>query len=133
VAPLDFLTAPLRSLLGVAEQAEHEVVQRSPLQTTHELEQHLADAVTAVHRSCDSMERHIAVLETLADSLAPLTESVTRLTDELAPLVKLANPVGAAEREVGKVEHFFSRHRHEEATPAPAGAPAPPPSPGPTS
>jgi hypothetical protein len=128
VPALDFLTAPLRSLLGLSEQAEREVVQHSPLHETRELEAKLAEAVAAVHRSCDSMERHIAVLETLADSLAPLTASVTRLTDELAPLVQLAAPIGQAGREVGRVEHFFSRHRHhEEAPPEPGGPPAPQP------
>jgi hypothetical protein len=132
---LDFIRGTLRSAIGAAEEAEHDVT--SPMQTTHELEQHLADAVTAVHRSCDSMERHIAVLETLADSLAPLTESVTRLTNELAPLARLAAPIGAAEQEVGELEHEVSRfehllgrHRHQpDEAPTPEQPQAPPSTP----
>jgi hypothetical protein len=135
MAPLDFLTAPLRSLLGVAEQAESDVVRHSPVHETHELEQKLGEAVAAVHRSADSLDRHIAVLETLADSLAPLTESVTRLTDQLQPLLRIASPLGAAEREASRVEHLFGRrHRHDEpGAGGPDGPPGPPPPPAPPS
>jgi hypothetical protein len=128
MAPFDFLTAPLRSLLGVTESAEAEVERRNPLRETRELEDRLAEAVVAVHRSADSLERQIAVLETLADALPALTESVTRLTDQLTPLLKVAEPLGAAEREASRVEHFFGRRRHRDGPPTGAtdsAAPAP--------
>jgi hypothetical protein len=150
MGPFDLLTAPLRSLLGIAEDAETEVVRHSPLHQTAELEEKLERAVGALHRSADSLEQHIAVVEKLADSLAPLTESVTRLTDQLAPLLQLARPLGeaeahvaAAEREVSRVEHLFGRrHRHDapsppnspgpsDAPPPPGGVVAPEPPPGP--
>jgi hypothetical protein len=127
MAPLDFLTAPLRSLLGVAERAETEVARRSPLNETRELEQKLGEAVAAVHHAADSLERHIAVLETLADSLPPLTQSVTRLTDQLSPLLKIAAPLGEAEREVSRVEHLFGRRRRPTASAPPLPAPPAPP------
>jgi hypothetical protein len=122
MAPWDLFTAPLRSLLGVAEQTEHEVVSHTPLHETAELEDKLERAVGAIHRSTDSLEQHIAVLEKLADSLSPLTESVTRLTDQLAPLLEIARPLGeaerdvaSAERELSRVGHLFGRHRHDGA------------------
>jgi hypothetical protein len=123
MAPLDFLASPLRSLLGVAEHAESDVSSHAPMHETRELERQLSEAVAAVHRSSDSLERHVAVLETLADSLAPLTESVTRLTDQLSPLLKIAAPLGSAEREVSRVEHFFGRRRRSPQAPAEPGAP----------
>jgi ABC-type transporter Mla subunit MlaD len=133
MAPLDFLAAPLRSLLGLAQEAEADVARHSPLHETAELEEKLQQTVGAIHRSADSLEQHIAVLERLADSLAPLTESVTRLTDQLAPLLEIARPLGEAERdlvraerEASRVGHLFGRHRHD----APGGgAPEPPPTP----
>jgi hypothetical protein len=129
MAPWDIFTAPLRSLLGVAEQSEQQVVSHSPLHETRELEARLSDAVTAVHRSADTLEQHIAVIERLADSLAPLTESVTRLTDQLQPLLEIARPLGEAEREVGRVEHFLGRRRHHDVPEA--GAPGAGPADGP--
>jgi ABC-type transporter Mla subunit MlaD len=126
---LDLLTAPLRSLLDATEQTEHKVAEHSPLHETAELEDKLELAVTAIHRSADSLEAHIAVLEKLADSLAPLTQSVTRLTDQLEPLLEIARPLGAAERDVSRVEHLFGRHRHQDAPPLDAPAPAEPPGP----
>jgi hypothetical protein len=115
MAPLDFLAGPLRSLLGIAEQAETNVAARTPLHETRELERRLGEAVEAVHRSADSLERQIAVLETLANSLPPLTESVTRLTDQLVPLLGVIAPIDSAERELSQAEHLFRRHRHEHA------------------
>ena len=134
----DFVRSALRSAIGAAEQASGEAVRHTPLHETRELEAALSDAVQAVHRSCDSLERHVAVIEALADSLPPLTESVTRLTDQLEPLLRIAAPLGSAEREVAKaeqevakVEHFWSRRHHPDAaeTGAPVATDAPPPPP----
>ena len=106
---LDFVTSPIRSVLGVAE---HEVV--APLQATREIEAHILEAVTAIHHATASIEQHVAVIETLATSVAPLGASVDRLTDTMRDLVELMAPMGAAEREVKHVEHFFGRHRHRK-------------------
>ena len=95
-SPLDLLAAPLRSLLGIAEHAEDDVAEHSPLGETRDLERKLDDAVSAVHRAADSIERHVAVLETLASSLPPLTQSVTQLTDQLGELLRLTAPLQAA-------------------------------------
>jgi hypothetical protein len=131
MGPWDILAAPLRSLLGTAQHEEQRVVEHSPLHQTRELEDRLGEACAAVHRSADSLEQHIAVIERLADSLAPLTESVTRLTDQLQPLLEIARPLGAAEHEVGKVEHFFGRHHHQsDVADSGSGQPEPPSSTG---
>ena len=53
--PLDLFTGPLRSLLGVAEEAERDAEQT--LGQTRELERQLDDAVGAIHRAAESMER----------------------------------------------------------------------------
>jgi hypothetical protein len=130
MAPWDVFTAPLRALLGAAEQTEQQVVRHTPLHETAELEEKLEGAVAAIHRSTDSLEQHIVVLEKLADSLAPLTQSVTRLTDQLEPLLQLAKPLGAAEQrvasaehEISRVGHLFGRHRGSGAAAGGGGAP----------
>ena len=122
--PLDLLTAPLRSLLGASEQ---DVVKRSPLHEAGELEGRLDEAVSALHRAADSMERHVAVVETLAQSVPALTDSVNALVRELNGLLTVVAPIEGAEREVSRVEHFFGRRkRSDEITPA-GGAGEPPP------
>jgi ABC-type transporter Mla subunit MlaD len=111
---LGFLRGPIRFVLGVAERTETDVVAHSPLAETRELEDKLSEAVAAIHRAADSLESHVAVVEALASSLPPLTESVTRLTDQLGELLQLTAPLASAEREVSRIEQFFGRHRHEE-------------------
>jgi cation transport regulator ChaC len=106
---LDFVTRPIRSILGVAEQ---EVV--APIQESRDIEAHILDAVHAIHSATASIEQHVEVIETLATSVAPLGASVDRLTDTMQELVQLLAPMGAAERRLGRVEHFFGRHRHEQ-------------------
>jgi hypothetical protein len=108
---LDALTGPLRSVLGVAED---EVVQHSPLHETEELEQELKGAVTAIHRAADSMEQHVAVVETLAASVPALTSSVNSLVAELNSLLKVIAPVAAVEKDVERVEGFFRRRGRRE-------------------
>ena len=125
---LDPFLNPLRSILGTAE---HEVLEHTPMAETRDIEARLLEAVTAVHRATDSIERHVEVIETLAQSLPPLTESVTRLTNQLGELLTLTAPLAAAERDVSRVTHLFGRHHHEEAAPEPEGPPAPPTPPTP--
>jgi len=95
---LDFATRPIRALLGSAEQ---DVVQ--PLQETREIEGHILEAVEAIHSATASIEQHVAVIETLATSVGPLTSSVVLLA-----------PMAQAEREVHRVEGFFGRRHRKE-------------------
>jgi uncharacterized protein YoxC len=95
-------------MLGVAE---HDVI--APLEETRDIEGHILDAVNAIHHATASIEAHVEVIDTLANSVAPLGASVDRLTDTMHELVALMAPMGAVEREVQKAEHFFGRHRHK--------------------
>lgn len=119
MGPLDLLTRPLRSLLGEAEHAEADVEHHSPLGEVRELESKVDEAMSALHRAADSMERHVAVVEALASTLAPLTTSVIRLTDQLNDLLAVVAPLASAEREVSRVEHLFGRRRRAEPPPPP--------------
>jgi ABC-type transporter Mla subunit MlaD len=85
------------------------------------MQQELQEAVTAIHRAADSMERHVEVVETLATSVPALTDSVNALVKELNGLLAVVAPVAGAERDVSRVEHFFHRRRES--------APEPPPRP----
>jgi hypothetical protein len=118
---LDLVTGPIRSVLGVAQQAERDVERHTPMHETREVEQKLLEGIEAVHRATDSIERHVEVIEALATSLPPLTESVTRLTDQLGELLQITAPLAAAERDVSRLEHLF-RRRHADSE-----AEAPPP------
>ncbi len=113
---LGFLARPLRSALGVAEhEAARPVVGA---------EREIAGAVGAAHRVADSIEHHIEVVEGLAASVGPLTESVNRLNQTMTDLVSLLGPMAAAEHEAQKVERLFSfRRRHKPGTTQPAVAP----------
>jgi hypothetical protein len=125
---LDFFFKPLRSIVGAAEQ---EVETLKPIEET---ERELLGAVKALERTTDSLEHHVEVIEQLATSVDPLKDSVNNLNATMVDLVKVLAPLAAAERDVGKIEHFFGRRRHAaEATPAapptqPATAPVPEPS-----
>jgi uncharacterized protein YoxC len=98
-----------RSVLGAAER---DVV--APLEGTLETETHILDAVTAIRNATASIEQHVEVIDTLANSVAPLGASVDRLTDTMHELVALLGPMGSAERGIHNVERFFGRHRHKE-------------------
>lgn len=53
------------------------------------------------------------VIEDLATSVAPLTESVNHLTTTMGDLVTLLAPMGEAERGLHRLEHLFSRPRDQ--------------------
>jgi uncharacterized protein Yka (UPF0111/DUF47 family) len=97
------VTGPLRSLL-----------RSSPLREADEIDDQLRDAVAAIHRAADSMERHVEVVETLATSVPALTDSVNALVKELNGLLAVLAPVAAAEHEVRRVERLFGRRRRVE-------------------
>jgi hypothetical protein len=109
---LDIALAPIRSVLGTAE--------RGVLDHTT-IDEKILDGVEAMRRTTESIEKHIEVVEALAASLPPLTESVTRLTDQIGELLRLTAPLAAAEHDIERVEHLFGRHRHhDEQRPEPA-------------
>ena len=112
---LDFFARPLRSALGFAEhEAARPVVGA---------EQEIAAASSAAHRVADSIEQHIQVVEGLAASIAPLTDSVDKLTETMTDLVTLLSPMAAAEHEVEHVERLFGFRRHRKPTPTEPGGP----------
>jgi hypothetical protein len=111
---LDFLSRPLRSALGMAEQE-----MTAPLQSA---EREVVEAAGAIHRATESIERHVEVVEGLATSVGPLTESVNQLTATMAELVKILGPLALAEREVQQVERLFRMPRRRRQAPPPPAA-----------
>jgi phage-related minor tail protein len=103
---LDFFARPLRSALGFAEHA----AARPVVGAEHEV----AEASNAAHRVADSIEQHIQVVEGLAASIGPLTESVNQLTKTMTDLVILLAPMAAAEHEVEQVRRLFGLRRHKQ-------------------
>jgi len=56
-------------------------VNEDALRPLEQTEHQTLEAVKALDRATESIEHHIEVIETLATSVGPLTESVDRLTD----------------------------------------------------
>lgn len=110
---LDFVTRPIRVLLG---STESEVVET--MRETRDIERDTLGAVNAIESATASLERHVEVIESLATSIDPLRASVDRLTDTMQELVKVLGPLAGAEREAQKVGRLF--HRHHDDPPAPA-------------
>jgi ABC-type transporter Mla subunit MlaD len=104
---LDFVADAARSALKLLGGAEREVEQHSPI------EQPAHEAIAALHRAADSMDRHVEVLEGVAATLPALTGALVKLTEQLGEALRLAAPLEAAEREVAGIGHLFRRHRHQ--------------------
>ena len=115
----DFLIRPIRSVLGGAERDAVE-----SLHETRDIEANMLGAVRAIENATDSIEKHVAVIETLATSVDPLRASVDRLTDTMQDLVAMMAPIATAESEMHRAGRFFGRHRHDE-PPAEAAHPEP--------
>jgi len=105
---LDFLSRPIRTVLGGTEQDVVESVRE-----TRDIEANMLDGVQAIEKATASIERHVEVIDTLATSIDPLRASVDRLTDTLQELVAMLGPVGAAEQDMRRVGRLFGRHRHD--------------------
>jgi methyl-accepting chemotaxis protein len=106
---LDFITRPIRSVLGGSE--------REVVESMHEVRDAQADMLDAVHaieNATASIERHVEVIERLATSVDPLRASVDRLTDTMQELVAMMAPMGEAEHEAHRIGRFFGRHHHDE-------------------
>ena len=104
---LDFVADAARSALKLLGGAEREVEQHSPI------EQPAHEAIAALHRAADSMDRHVEVLEGVAATLPALADALVKLTEQLGEALRLAAPLEAAEREVAGIGHLFRRHRHQ--------------------
>lgn len=118
---LDWARAALRSAIGAAESVEVDVEADVTSYSPTMVEGKMDEAIAAVHRAAQAAERQIEVLDGLAQSLIPLTESVTRLTDQLNGLLELMAPIAAAEHEASRVSGLFHRHRPP---PGPGAQPA---------
>jgi hypothetical protein len=111
---LDFVFRPLRSVLGAGE--------REMSKPLHEPEHDLLDAVKAIERASDSIERHVEVIESLATSVGPLTDSVNKLTATMVDLVGMLAPVAEAEKDMEHAEHFLGFRRRRRETGSEAGS-----------
>jgi hypothetical protein len=100
--PFDDLARAALKMIGGAEQ---EVEQHSGI------EQEVHEAVVALHRAADSMEKHVEVLEGVAATLPQLTAALVTLTEQLGEVLHMAAPLEAAEREVAGIGHLFRRRR----------------------
>jgi hypothetical protein len=97
---------------------ENEVT--TPLEDT---ENQVLEGVKAIHRASDSIEHHVEVIETLATSVKPLTDSVDAHNATMRDLVGILGPLAAAEHGLAhadegvvKAERFFGFHRHKPAS-----------------
>jgi methyl-accepting chemotaxis protein len=102
---LEFCTRPIRAILGVTGEEVEDTIHE-----THDIEANMLGAVHAIEDATESIERHVAVIETLATSVDPLRAAVDRLTDTMQDLVKVLGPIAAAEHEAQRVGHLFGRH-----------------------
>jgi tetrahydromethanopterin S-methyltransferase subunit E len=107
---LDMVKGTLRSAIGAAEHVESDVEARSPAA----VEAKLDEMIAVMHRTCESAERHVEVVEALAQSLVPLTDSVSKLTDQINLLLQVTAPLAAAERDMSRVEGIFHRRRRPQ-------------------
>ena len=107
--PIELVGVTVRSVFGAPDRAEAEVTRAEALFEPGELEAKLDDALAAIRRASDSLERHVEVLETLSDSLPALTESVTRLSEQLGRVMELTAPLTMAEREASRLDRILRR------------------------
>lgn len=112
---LDLVKGTLRSAIGAAEHVESDVEAHSPAG----VEAKLDEMISVMHRTCESAERHVEVVEALAQSLVPLTDSVSKLTDQINLLLQVTAPLAAAERDLTRVQGLF--HRRSKDPPDGAG------------
>jgi hypothetical protein len=124
---VDRALGPIRSALGTAEhEAEHEVERALPVGEVEGIQKQILEGMNALRHTTESIEAHVAVVETLAAALPPMTDAVTALTVRLGELLEVLAPIAAverelagAERDVARATHFFKRRqRATEAPPA---------------
>ncbi len=110
---IDRAFGPLRSVLGNAEHgAEREVERVLPVGEVEAIQTQILDGMNAVRRATESIDSHVAVVATLANSLTPMTAALTALTARLGELQEVLAPIAALEREIATAEHDVSRATH---------------------
>jgi uncharacterized protein YoxC len=100
----DFVLKPVRSALRVLNE---DTVK--PLEQT---ERETLGAVRVIELATESIEHHVAVIETLATSVGPLTASVDSLNETMRDLVEVLAPLAAAEHEFHRAEHGVEQAEH---------------------
>lgn len=123
---IDLATAPLRYVINEVTEHEAEVV--SPLRDIEDIQTHVLAASVAIKQATEQIEKHVAVIETLATSLEPLTVAVAKLADQMQALPELSRsvseltakldvvaevitPLALVEQDAARVGHLFSRRR----------------------
>lgn len=123
---IDLATAPLRFVVNGVVRGTDAVA--DPLNDIEDIQEHVLGAVEVIRDATEQIEAHVAVIESLATSLLPLTEAVTQLSAQLQALPDLTEavtqlsakldvvadvlePLVHMEQEVGKVSHLFGRRR----------------------
>jgi hypothetical protein len=102
----------------------------SPLGDLENIQEHILATGEAIKAATESIEGHVAVLESLTDTLnqtlpalnATLSSTLPALVAAVEDLAVKLNvvsealaPVVHAEADLGKVGHIFGRHQHDEA------------------
>ena len=100
---LDSVRGVMRSAIGAAEHVEGDVRTDVEAHSPAQVEAKLDELIDVLHRTCESAERHVEVVEGLADSLTPLADAVSRLTDQINVLLEVTAPLAAVERDVARV------------------------------
>jgi hypothetical protein len=100
---LDSVRGVMRSAIGAAEHVEQGVQTDVESHSPERVEAKLDEMIEVLHRTCESAERHVEVVEGLADTLVPLTDAVARLTDQINLLLQVTAPLAAVERDVTKL------------------------------
>lgn len=123
---IDLATAPLRFAVNSVVRGTDAVA--DPLNDIEDIQEHVLGAVEVIRDATEQIEAHVAVIESLATSLLPLTDAVTQLSAQLQALPDLTGavtelsakldviadvlePLVHIEQEVGKVSHLFGRRR----------------------
>ncbi len=111
---VDLALGPLRAVLGSAEhEAEEEMEEVLPVAKIAGIQEQLLDGMTALRKTAESIELHVAAIDSLAAALPPMTEAVAALTARLGELVELMAPIAAAERDVAAVKHDMESVEHD--------------------
>jgi hypothetical protein len=100
---LDSVRGAMRYAIGAAEHVEHDVQTDVEAHSPAQVEAKLDEVIAVLHRTCESAERHVEVVEGLADTLTPLTEAVARLTEQINVLLQITAPLASAERDVARI------------------------------
>jgi ABC-type transporter Mla subunit MlaD len=110
--------------------------EESPLHNLESIETRILATGEAIKGATESIEGHVAVLEsltntlnetlpalnaTLATTLPALVAAVEDLATKLGVVSEVLAPVVRAEADLGKVSHLLGHHHHDD----PAAAPAP--------